>query len=355
MRIAVTADAHLTTIAERPERYRALENVFEQTRAADIDHLIIAGDLFDKDSQNYAEFEALCRQHPDLTLHIIPGNHDPNISGASITGANVNIYTDPTVVPFDSVPFLFVPYAEHSSMGQKIAEMEPDGGAPWVLVGHGDFHGGVKEPNPHEPGTYMPLSRQDVIRFAPRTVFLGHIHKPHEPHADVHYAGSPCGLDISETGRRRFLIYDTEAGNVEERPVETDVLYFVEDFLVLPREDEVALMSEQISRRIEGWGVTPDERSKVRVRVTARGYAKDRSAVLHALTEGFDGFAFEKDDGPRIEELSSSSDDQLATIAEGAIQRIEGLDWPFGPGEPNPDEPTRDEVELAALKVIYGG
>ena len=350
MRIAVTADAHLRTEASHPERYNALENVFEQTVAAGIEHLVIAGDLFDKDFQNYSEFEALCRQYSALQLHIIPGNHDPNISGRSITGDNVHIYTAPTVVDFDSVPFLFIPYEEGAKMGEKIAQMADDvTERQWVLVGHGDFYGGVKEPNPLEPGTYMPLSRNDLRKFTPRTVFLGHIHKPHNPSGRVTYAGSPCGLDISETGRRTFIVYDTADGSIENRVIKTDVLYFNESFLILPRDNEVPLLERETASRIETWDIDPADHPKVQLRVEASGFARDKSAVRHALESGFDGFKYFKDEGPAVDNLSVSSDDQLEAISERTMKLIEQLDWPFGG-----DEPTKEQVEFAALSVIYG-
>ena len=350
MKIAVTADAHLRTGVGYTERLNALENVFDQTVEAGIENLIIAGDLFDKDFQNYSEFEKLCRNHASLQLHIIPGNHDPSISGKSITGDNIHIYADPSVVEIDSVTFLFVPYERKARMGEKIAQLEyAIDGKEWVLVGHGDFYGGVKELNPLEPGTYMPLSRKDVGRFKPRTVFLGHIHKPHSPANDVHYVGSPCGLDISETGHRRFLVYDTADGSVEPRVIETDVLYCTETFRVLPREDEVTLLDEDIAKRIDSWNIDAPDHSKVQVRVEARGYAKDRSAVFKALERGFADFVHYKDEPPTIENLSVSSNDQLEAISERTMKLIEELDWSFGG-----DQPTREQVELAALSVIYG-
>lgn len=350
MKIAVTADAHLRTRASHPERYNALENVFEQTAAAGMEHLIIAGDLFDEDFQNYSEFEALCRKFPALELHIIPGNHDPSITGKSITGDNVRIYTDPTALEMDSVTFLFIPYEQSAKMGEKIAQLEHEiDDKQWVLVGHGDFYGGVTEPNPFEPGTYMPLSRKDLGRFKPRTTFLGHIHKPHCPFDGVTYVGSPCGLDISESGRRRFVIYDTTDGSIESRVIETDVLYFTESFLVLPRDNETQLLEQEIASRIESWGIDLSDHPKVRLRVTARGYAKHRSAVLQAFVLGFEGFKYFKNEGPSIENLSVSSDDQLEAISKRAMKLIEDLDWSFGD-----DEPTREQVEIAALSVIYG-
>ena len=350
MKIAVTADAHLRSGTERPERYHALKNVFAKTVAAGIDTLIIAGDLFDKDFQEYSEFESLCRDHPSVQVHIIPGNHDPSISEKSIVGDNVRIYTEPEILELDSLPFLFVPYEEKAKMGEKIAQLEHAiDGKEWVLVGHGDFYGGVKELNPMEPGTYMPLSRKDVERFGPRTVFLGHIHKPHSPANDVHYVGSPCGLGVSETGYRKFLVYDTADGSIEDRVIETDVLYFTETFFVLPRGNEVPLLEEEIAKRIESWKIAASDHSKVQVRVAASGYAKDRSAVLEALERGFAAFAYYKDEPPTIENLSVSSGDQLEAISERTMKLIEELEWSFGG-----DEPTREQVELAALSVIYG-
>ena len=81
MRISVTADVHLRTKAEHHERYNALENIFEQTITEGIENLLVAGDLFDKVLQDYSEFEELCRKFSNLQVHIIPGNHDPSISG----------------------------------------------------------------------------------------------------------------------------------------------------------------------------------------------------------------------------------------------------------------------------------
>ncbi len=348
MRISVTADVHLRTRAEHSERYNDLENIFEQTITKGIEDLLIAGDLYDKDFQNYSAFEALCKKYSKLQLHIIAGNHDPSISGKSIVGDNIHIYTEPTALAIGSTTFLFIPYEEKTTMGERIAEMEKAiEGKEWILVAHGDYYGGVKELNPLEPGTYMPLSRKDLERFKPRTVLLGHIHKALSQN-NVHYAGSPCGLDISETGRRTFLIYDTTGGGIERRDVQTDVLYFTESFLIVPREHEVPLLEKEIRKRLESWDIDPSDHPKVRVRVEAKGYATDRSAVLQALEQGFAEFKYFKDECPKIEKLSVSSDSQLDAIAERTMKRINELDWSFGE-----DEPAKEDVELAALSAIY--
>ena len=83
MKLALTADIHLTSRAEHPERFAALENILDQMSASAISILIVAGDLFDASSKNYAELEEICKRpvYRDIEFLIIPGNHDPALSG----------------------------------------------------------------------------------------------------------------------------------------------------------------------------------------------------------------------------------------------------------------------------------
>jgi len=348
MKIAVTADLHLRNSGERPERYNALENIFEQAAAESIEHVFIAGDLFDKDFRDYSEFEALCNKYNKFQLHIIPGNHDPNISGKSIVGDNIQIYTAPTVIEIDSTTVLFIPYEEKVLLGEKIAEKEAQiVGKNWILVAHGDFYEGVKEQNPQEPGVYMPISRKDLDRFNPRIVLLGHSHQPFSQ-GKVHFPGSPCGLGINDKGKRSFLVYDTSDENIFTRVVNTDILFFDESFIIVPADNELAFLQQEIRKRIEFWNIDPSDYAKVRVRVKAKGYVTDKGAILATLKQGFEKFIYFNDEGPMIDELSVSSDHQLAAIAEQTTKLIDELDWPFGG-----NEPTKDQVKIAALFIIY--
>jgi hypothetical protein len=133
------------------------------------------------------------------------------------------------------------------------------------------------------------------------------------------------------------------------RVVKTDVLYFNESFVIVPMDDEVTMLQQEIKERIESWDIDRSEYPKVRVRVEAVGYATDRSAVLAALEQGFERFKYFKDEGPKIERLLASSDHQLNAIAERTMKLIDELDWTFGG-----DEPAKEHVKIAALSVIYG-
>lgn len=349
MKIAVTADIHLAIKGEHPERYNALENILGQLEAENIETLLIAGDLFDRDFLNYAEFERLCKKHPQIQLHIIPGNHDAGISEKSIVGSNIHIYTVPTAIEIGSTTFLFVPYNEKGKMGEQIASLKDEiRGKDWILIGHGDYYGGVKELNPLEPGTYMPLSRENILTFAPQVVFLGHIHKPTN-WGNVYYTGSACGLDICETGKRRFLVYDTADGSVIPMVAVTDILYFDESFVIVPLDSEVPLLRQEIEKRIDSWNIDTSDYSKVVVRVRVIGYAMDRGAILSVLKEGFDGFRYYSDEGPLIDELSTSTDRQLGAITERTMKLIDELEWDFGG-----DQPAKEQLKIKALEVIYG-
>jgi len=274
MHINLTADLHLTTRAENPERFSALEFILSQMQLAGHEILIIAGDLFDASVRNCSEFDAVCKHYSEVRFYIIPGNHDLNISGRQIVSSNVTVFTHPEVVRFDSEchPFLFLPYENNKTMGARIAEFShqlPSG--EWVLVAHGDYLDGLRQPNPYEDGLYMPLTRRDITTFRPEKVFLGHVHANMDKDP-VYYTGSPCGLDISETGRRRYLNYEPYKGTVESKTIKTDVVFHEETITILPMEDETIYLEQKAHAIIQGWGVDAAEYGGVRLRLKVNGY-----------------------------------------------------------------------------------
>ena len=55
----------------------------------------MAGDTFDKNVQDYSDFDELCsrRKFANLEISVIPGNHDPLLSQKNLTSSNVNVYS----------------------------------------------------------------------------------------------------------------------------------------------------------------------------------------------------------------------------------------------------------------------
>lgn len=352
MKIAVTADLHLTTRKKHPERFHALENILDQLVEQDVNTLIIAGDLFDASCKTPGEFENIIKKkkYSKIELYIIPGNHDPVLAEGTFSLQNIKYFTKPQLIQFsDTIPFIFIPYMPGSSVGEILAEnhfpVEP---GEWVLVSHGDWLSGTAQKNQYEKGTYMPLTGRDVLLYQPMKAFMGHIHARLDSPI-VHYPGSPCGIDPTETGYRSFLVIDTHSWQTTRCPVDTEYLFFNEQITVLPLEDETSYIQALLSNRIKAWNVAPNHQSKVRIRVKARGYSTDRHGVAEVIRDTLKDFQFVDSDQPDVSEVKVSNDLMQGKIAENVKKKIDALEI-----NPKPCEPDRDDILLAALNTIYG-
>lgn len=354
MKVAITADIHLTTRQQHPERFNALQTISSILHDQNITSLIIAGDLFDRDQDHVSDFDRMCSESPlhDLSIYIIPGNHDPGIKQSHFASSNIQIIDTPKIVSLfsDDYPFLFVPYQLGFTMGEVIDPyVEALRDKSWTLIGHGDFAPTFSKYNPYEPGVYMPLTNRDIDMYKPAKVFLGHIHISGDI-GRVNYPGSPVGMDINETGHRYFLLYDPISGSIDKQIINTDVLYFNESLLLLPSEVESNYIFEQANRIMESWKIKNNERNKVRLRVIAKGYSTNRERLTGLIKEAFGDIRFYKDEPPDISDVKVSDDLERENIAKQVIQQIQDMNWPC-----SEDEPTKSDIEHAALTVIYGG
>jgi DNA repair exonuclease SbcCD nuclease subunit len=353
MKIAITADFHLTTKKKHPERWKTLENFLIDITKKDIYKIIICGDLFNDDYHNYSEFDKLTSEHKDIDFIIIPGNHDPNINQKSIIGRNVTIYTEPEIVSFDDsvFSFLFLPYKDSVKMGEQLIsfqnELKPN---KWVLISHGDWADSIQTPNPIEPGIYMPLSRKDIKEHKPALTVLGHIHKPIDnENFNVHYAGSPCGLDVTETGRRRYLILDTKTLNTDSIPADSEVIYFDEQVVVYPMENEREFLERQIEKIKNKWELNNREIEKSIIRIKVKGYSQDKRRLKEIFDSGFSDFSFWNDEGVDVSMVSDSQNPELAEISKRVIEKIENEYI-----EEKEGQPSKNDIIFKALQSIYG-
>jgi len=218
----------------------------------------------------------------------------------------------------------------------------------WILIGHGDWESGIKTSNPLEPGVYMPLCQRDIDVFKPACVFLGHIHKPFDE-GYLCYPGSPCGVDISETGKRRFLVFDTKTLRTEIHQVDTNVIYFVETISILPLVDEENYLRSRIKNIIQSWGITEIEKEKVRIRIKIRGYSSDIRQLKQIVQEEFKGFTYCDGEDVDLSDVFLSDNLDLEIIAREAANKIQEI-WSSGVLSP-----TYDDILFHALKTIYGG
>jgi exonuclease SbcD len=353
MKIAVTADLHLTSFEEHPERFHALENILDQLVEQEINTLIIAGDLFDVSCTTPGEFEEIVKQkkYSKIDIFIIPGNHDPVVVQGTFSLPNIHYLTTPQLVRLvDSIPFVFIPYKIGSSIGEILAENQfPVDSGNWVLVSHGDWLSGTFQKNQYEIGTYMPMSGRDILLYKPKKVFLGHIHAKTDS-SIVHFPGSPCGMDPTETGYRTYLIFDTNTWQFERKVVDTEVIFFNEQITVLPLENEELYVSNLLSSMVERWGVHPTHISKIRLRVKVRSYSRDRDNLSNLIRVYFKDYQFTDQNQPDISQVRISNDFTQIKIAEMVKQKVDELVLNEKPEEADPDD-----VLLAAMNVIFGG
>jgi len=352
LKIAFTADNHLTTKTRNPERFLSFANILKQCGESKVKLLIVAGDLFDQSMPNYAEFESLYKKHrpPDLTTAIIPGNHDEDLKQENISADGLIIHSEPQLLPLNKTwKILFVPYQKGQTMGRVIAQFAAElTGQRWILIGHGDWSPGVQTPDTYEPGVYMPLTRSDLTLYKPELVFLGHIHLPFDGEK-VHYPGSPCPINVTETGLRHFLLLDLKQGNITPKLVESPLLFFNERFVMLARENELELLENQMKDRIESWELPAGWEKRVQVQVKVAGFATDREAVKKTVREIFSPFSFYEDGEPDLEKLYHKPDPDREQIALDIQDWIKKLEW-----SESSYVPSKTEILEEALKVIYG-
>jgi DNA repair exonuclease SbcCD nuclease subunit len=346
MQIAITADVHLREKEKHPERYNALENIYKQCRDKGIHALIIAGDLFDAESPNYSDFDNLLGQFPEIRTYIIPGNHDPGLRQNLFASENLTVFSETTIQSFDGAPFLFIPYFADKSMGELIASQKNKLPDKWVLISHGDYLGGSRETNPYEPGTYMPVNRKDLEYYSPSKVILGHIHKYYDT-GRLYYTGSPCAMDVNETGKRRFLILDTETLTVKSQVVDTEKIYFNETLMVLPVRDEWNYIQQQLTRMTESWNLDEKDKRKATVRIRARGFTTDRKRLSDTIRNTLKDVSFYKNEGPDLSEVYIAEDPELTGFMEQVKDNIMQLEWS--------EEETyirKEDILEEALKII---
>lgn len=356
MKIAITADLHLNI--KHPERHDALEDILLQLESESIYHLIIAGDLFDRDGDDsaYANFRECCRAHPSVKFHVIPGNHDPEQSLRHIDEENLVKYLKTEAKNFDGFFMLFIPYQKGLSMSEELqANHEEISENSWGFVGHGDFIDGRREINPREKGVYMPLKRGDLSLPGLRRVFLGHIHKPTDPTqplaGKVTYPGSPQGLDVTESGLRSFIVYDTKNDELGARKVNGSKYFLDETIFVFPDDRENEILVEEFNNRIKQSKIPLEElKDKARIRIKIKGYASDIESMKESFRKVFTQIGIEPYDKrtPNFDELFAATDTKKEKLSQKVLEKINQCDWNFGG-----DEPSLEEVKMASMRFIY--
>jgi DNA repair protein SbcD/Mre11 len=349
MKIAITADLHLRTMENTPERYNALDNILSQCVSQEINLLIIAGDLFDKDQSVFSDFDNICKKtkYKKINIIVIPGNHDPKLAGKNIIAKNVEIIEIAKLVSVDDEwDFMFIPYQNNKKMGEVIQSITSHNiKRKLVIVGHGDFIDSIRDVSPDEPGNYMPTTRKDLEIFQPTRMFLGHIHKANIGKT-VSNPGSPIGLDITETGYRSFIIFDTNSNTISQERIDCDRLYFQTSLVVFPVKNGEELLRDSIKTNIKNWGISKKDEKKAIIRVNIAGFSPDRKSLQKLLSKEFTDY--ELNEEISLDEVQSGGDEERNYILEKSLEELNILN------EELKIDGLEHNIYLSLLDQVYG-
>ncbi len=188
----------------------AWEKLIDACLDLDIDLLILAGDLIDRNGL-FIEMHSLLRKGlhrlaaKRIPVVAVAGNHDAEalaafnralgVSTLSVLGADgkwqrISLNIKGRAVHIDGISFVSGQMRDNPLANQVWKKEE-------ILLGV--LHADVDVPK----SPYAPVKSSDFYGLPHHAWILGHVHIPKQIHAAkpwVHYCGSLQGLDISETG-----------------------------------------------------------------------------------------------------------------------------------------------------------
>ena len=223
MKILLITDQHFGVRNDNQayiEMYRQFygDLVIPFIKESGIDTVICLGDTFDKrKSINFNSLEAAKDMWFDplrelgVTMHMLVGNHDIYYKNTLRINApsellgeydNIRVYTEPSVVEFDSCDILLLPWiCDGNREGSIRAISETDAA---VCMGHLELDGFEAH-----PGAYMKggMDKKTLSKF--KKVFSGHFHMKSSK-GNVTYLGNPYQLYWNDYGcKRGFHVFDT--------------------------------------------------------------------------------------------------------------------------------------------------
>lgn len=182
------------------------------------DKLVILGDIFDNRTSINMKvitsvvklFEALSKI---IEIHSILGNHDmfamadPEINSVCTIRniPNVHIYEKPTVVDFDGVETLLMPWVHGKNAEKQVLEHYK---GLDLLLCHSDLNGCRTQLYPTRPHNREILEIDDFSGY--KRVYSGHIHIQQTIN-NFTFVGSPYHLDRNDIANKKGLwVFDTK-------------------------------------------------------------------------------------------------------------------------------------------------
>ncbi|MCX7994767.1 MAG: metallophosphoesterase [candidate division WOR-3 bacterium] len=246
MLILHTADLHLTS--KDRSRIEILEWIINKGNEKKVDMLVIAGDLFDSDTESTILRPEVRRifEKSRAKIFLLPGNHDAESYGLNYDyGENVKQLTEKpyTQLTLDDIKIVAVPY-QKAKFSECILELA---GNIDILIAHGTIYDISILPVLNEEDTeYMPIYPAEIENFA-RCILMGHIHSEYIgltfKNTKVVYAGAPAALNTKCRSPRKVAMIEVDRKKVEIVPVEIDIAPYWQrlSYYVFPGNEEKIL------------------------------------------------------------------------------------------------------------------
>ncbi len=285
MKFVHTADLHLKK--GREKRIKILQWLISRADEMKTDYFIIAGDLFDSDTDAPILRPRLKElfENAHTKFLIIPGNHDAGSYSQDYDyGSNVvQLVTTPFEIrECNGIKVCAIPYQD-KKFGECIKELPPEID---ILIAHGTLYDesfiyGMLE---DEETKYMPMFPANLENRA-RYVALGHLHsrcvEKHYKKTRVVYPGSPVALDTKCDEERvfSFVTVNEKQVTVDFIKVEGSPYWLKKELFVFPgNEEETMGELSSFLDKLDGTKVMPN--------VVINGYIaqKDREFEKHIKT-----------------------------------------------------------------------
>lgn len=265
-----TGDLHLKKSEE--SRFEIFEWLVKKADEHGVDHFIIAGDLFDSDTDATLlgqRVRKVC-ESAKCTFIIVSGNHDARSFGPDRAyGENV---IQLTREPFETIEaggllICGVPYQDRR-FSECVRDIPKNVD---ILIAHGTVYDRsyIFSVLDDQETRYMPIFPDDLRDIA-RYVAMGHIHaRPSSLRygkTEVVYPGSPVALDTKCEGERSFQLLEMDRDGIRVRPhaVEKARYYATREFFVYPQAEKEIL--DAIEKYLSGM-----DDPRVMPRITVKG------------------------------------------------------------------------------------
>ena len=250
---------------------KSFNNCIEYALAKNVDFVLIAGDTFDSDEQDF-ESKLILKEglqkleNADIKVFLICGNHDPLNSYNKLT-FNFNEDSNIKIVGLNTAPSeKFVVYDKlnnpvaivralsfsENTFAQNPADyfesptLEEKSLFNIGLL-HCDLDGDIQSP-------YAPCSKGDLEQKGYDYWALGHIHIPSQLDDKYAYAGTIQGRNTKETGSHGLRYIKVENGVIAKKSfVPVDIIRFEDIEFDLSQAEDITIAASIIHENIENF------------------------------------------------------------------------------------------------------